>query len=145
MLTGQDAPFVRGEHDAFPERLFLKDLSMTENEIWAVLESMQGEIAREVRVMLGEEQLDQKMFDQAQRDRRIEALKKCAAEATSDADRHLSWMKMHEENGWVYGDEFNPTLKTHPNMKPWDELPRATRSKAKIFDIVAKAGAKLTV
>ena len=110
------------------------------NSVWQILEAMQGDIAREVRVMLGEEQLDQKLFTQEQRDRRIEAMKKCAAESTSDEERHLSWMKMHEEIGWVYGEEFNPTLKTHPNMKPWDELPPSTRSKAKIFDIVAKAG-----
>ena len=111
--------------------------------VWEILEKMQGEIAREVRVMLGEEQLDQKMFNQEQRNRRIEAMKKCAAESTSDAERHESWMKMHADSGWVYGEEFNPTLKTHPNLLPWHLLPDSTRSKAKIFDIVAKAGAEL--
>lgn len=104
---------------------------------------MQGQIAREIRVMLGEEALDQKLFTQEQKDRRVEAMKKCAAESTTDADRHLSWMKMHEDMGWVYGEKFNPTLKTHPNMLPWGQLPETTRSKAKIFDIVAKAGLEL--
>lgn len=113
------------------------------SSVWPILEAMQGEIAREIRVMLGEEQLDQKLFTQEQKDRRIEALKKCAAESTTDAERHESWMKMHAEGGWVYGPEFNPTLKTHPNMLPWDQLDATTRSKAKIFDIVAKAGIKL--
>jgi len=113
------------------------------NSIWFILEEMQGEIAREVRVMLGEEQLDQKLFTIEQRERRAEALKKCAAESTSDVERHSAWMKMHEEMGWVYGEEFNPTLKTHPNMLPWDQLPPSTRSKANIFNIVAKAGLRI--
>lgn len=111
--------------------------------IWAILEEMQGQIAREVRVLLGEEQLDQKLFDQEQKNRRIVALKKCAAESTSDADRHVSWMKMHEEMGWVFGEKFDPVAKTHPNILPWGQLPESTRSKAKIFDIVAKAGASI--
>ena len=111
--------------------------------IWFILEAMQGEIAREVRIMLGEEALDQKLFTVEQRERRVEALMKCAAESTSDAERHLSWMKMHEEMGWVYGEKFDPATKTHPNMLPWDQLDASTRSKAKIFDIVAKAGAKI--
>jgi len=109
------------------------------SSIWFIMEEMQAEIAKEIRVMLGEEQLDQKLFTVEQRQRRMEALKLCALENTSDEDRHLSWLKMHEEGGWIYGEEFNPTLKTHPNMKPWDELPASTRSKAKIFNIVAKA------
>jgi len=111
--------------------------------IWSILEEMQGEIAREVRVMLGEEQLDQKLFTAEQRERRVAALKKCAAESTSDEERHASWMQMHADMGWVYGEEFNPTLKTHPNMLPWDQLPPTARSKAKIFDIVAKAGKRI--
>jgi len=111
--------------------------------IWFILEEMQGNIAREIRVLLGEEQLDQKLFTADQRQRRVEAMQKCAAESTSDADRHLSWMKMHEDMGWVYGEKFDPAAKTHPNMMPWDQLPESTRSKAKIFDYVAKAGAKI--
>lgn len=113
------------------------------NSIWFILEEMQGQIASEIRVMFGEEQLDQKMFNQEQRQRRVKAMQECAAKATSDTERHDSWIKMHEESGWVYGPEFNPTLKTHPNMMPWEQLPASARSKAKIFDIVAKAGAKI--
>lgn len=111
--------------------------------VFRVLEEMQGGIAREIRVMLGEEALDQKLFTEEQRERRVDAMMKCAAESTSDAERHLSWMKMHEEMGWVYGEKFDPVAKTHPNMLPWNELGDSVRSKAKIFDIVAKAGKQI--
>ena len=51
---------------------------------------------------------------------------------------------MHEEMGWALaGEKFDPVAKTHPNMMPWDQLDASTRSKAKIFNIVAKAGAKI--
>lgn len=112
---------------------------------WAVLEQLQGQIAAEIRVMLGEGQYDQAIFDEAQRQRRIAAMRECAAKSTSDAERHESWMAMHLESGWVYGEEFDPQKKTHPNLKPWDELPASTRSKARIFDFCAKAAAKLAV
>lgn len=111
---------------------------MTNDQVWALFERMQGEIAREVRVLLGEEQYDQRIFTDAERARRVEALQKCAAEQTDDATRHEAWMKMHVEQGWTLGAEFKPELKQHPNLKPWDELPASTRSKAKIFDICAR-------
>jgi hypothetical protein len=112
--------------------------------IWKAMEVMQGEIACEIRRMLGESQLDQAMFDDAQRARRVEALKKCAAESTSDSDRHEAWIRMHVDDGWVYGEQFDPKAKTHPNLMPWEDLPDSTRSKAKIFDIVAKTALKLS-
>jgi len=110
---------------------------------WNLMERMQGEIAREIRVLLGEEAYDQRMFTAEERACRVEAMKKCAAERTDDATRHEAWMKMHFEQGWVYGPEFKPSEKQHPNLLPWDELPASTRSKARIFDIISKYGVVL--
>jgi len=111
------------------------------DSIFSAVESMQAEIAREVRVLLGEEQYDQRIFSAADKQRRIEALQKCAAEQTSDAERHESWMRMHFEQGWKYGPELKPAEKEHPNLLPWEQLPASTRSKARIFDICAKYAA----
>ena len=111
--------------------------------IWEIMERMQGAIAAEIRMMLGEGPYSDAIFDAEQRRRRIEAMQKCAAQSTSDADRHESWMKMHLDAGWVHGPEFDPAKKTHQNLMPWDDLPATTRSKARIFDIVAKAAAEL--
>jgi len=113
--------------------------------VWEILEAMQGQIAAEIRVMLGEAALAQSLFTQEQRDRRIEAMKKCAAESTSDVERHESWMAMHREQGWQWGPEFDPAKKLHPNLLPWSELPESVKSKAKIFDIVAKAARSIEI
>jgi hypothetical protein len=115
-----------------------------EDRVYAIVESMQSEIAREIRVLLGEEQYDPRIFSEADKARRIEALKKCAREQTSDAERHESWMRMHFEQGWKYGPELKPAEKEHPNLLPWDQLPPSTRSKARVFDICAKYAAALT-
>jgi len=115
----------------------------TNDEIWATFERMQGEIAREIRVMLGEGQYDQRIFTAEERARRVEAMKRCAAQSTTDADRHESWMQMHVDQGWTWGPEFRPDIKQHPNLLPWDELPASTRSKAQIFDICARYGAAI--
>jgi hypothetical protein len=106
--------------------------------IWSTAERMQADIAREVRVLLGEDQYDQRMFTAEDTARRVKALQKCAIEQTTDAERHESWMKMHFESGWTYGPELIPSEKKHPNLLPWDQLPANTRSKARIFDMVAK-------
>lgn len=116
---------------------------MSNDKTWALFERMQGEIAREIRVLLGEEQYDQRIFTAEERARRVEAMKKCAAESPDDATRHEGWMKMHLDLGWKLGPEFNPAKKEHPNLLPWDQLPANTRSKAKIFDICSRYAAEL--
>jgi len=114
---------------------------MLQGAIWRLFERLQGDIAREVRVMLGEEAYDQRIFTDEERTRRVAAMQRCAALQTSDVERHQSWMEMHLEQGWVYGEQFSPTAKTHPNLLSWDELPASTRSKARIFDICARYAA----
>jgi hypothetical protein len=116
----------------------------TSDQVWQILEQMQGQIAAEIRVMLGEAPIDPKNFTFADQLRRIDAMRECAARSTTDVERHDSWVKMHEDSGWVWGPEFDSAKKVHPNLLPWDELPAAVKSKARIFDIVAKAGAAIT-
>lgn len=116
----------------------MTDNAAKQADVWDLTERMQAEIAREVRTLLGEELYDQRIFSDADRVRRIEALKKCAAEGTDDATRHESWRMMHYEQGWKYGLELKPAEKEHPNLLPWAELPPSTRVKARIFDICAK-------
>lgn len=70
-------------------------------------------------------------------------MKMCAEKNTSEQERHESWMKMTAEAGFVYGEKFDSIAKTHPNMLPWDQLPAEVKSKARIFDIVAKAALKI--
>jgi len=115
----------------------------TDAEIWALTERMQAEIAREIRVLLGEEQYDQRIFTDAETARRVEALQKCAAFHTSDAERHEAWRDMHFESGWLYGPMLDPANKFHPNLLPWDELPASTRVKARILDICARYAAAI--
>lgn len=121
----------------------LRERPSVEHSIWDAMEAMQGQIAAEIRVMLGEAPIASSNFTPVDRKRRITAMRECAARSTSDAERHESWMKMHVDSGWVFGPEFDSEKKTHPNLLPWDQLPAATRSKARIFDIVAKAAAGL--
>ena len=115
----------------------------TDAEIWALTERMQAEIAREIRVLLGEEQYDQRIFTEAESARRIEALKLCAASEVPHALRHEAWRDMHYAQGWEYGETLDPANKLHPNLLPWNDLPASTRSKAKIFDICARYAAQL--
>jgi len=49
---------------------------------------------------------------------------------------HNSWMKEKEDAGWVYGEEKNEELKTHPCMVPYEDLPQKQQSKDYIFAAV---------
>lgn len=110
---------------------------MIKDEVWRAMEQMQGEIAHELRTLLGESAYDQRIFTPVERARRIEAMKQAASDEGDDASRHEKWCEMHVEQGWQYGPEFDPSKKTHPNLMPWDGLPASTRSKARIFTIVS--------
>lgn len=114
-----------------------------EKRTWELMEQMQGAIAAEIRVMLGEPAIPAANFSAANQRRRIEAMQECAL-STSDKERHDAWIAKHMSEGWVYGVEFDSAKKTHPNLVEWDQLPGVVKSKARIFDIVAKAALSLT-
>lgn len=118
-------------------------MSSIQEEVWKLLEQTQGQIAAEIRVMLGEAPVASSNFTPEDQRRRVKAMQECAARSTSDQERHDSWMKMHVDSGWVYGEVFDSASKTHPNLLPWDELPETVKSKARIFDIISKAGRSL--
>lgn len=48
-------------------------------------------------------------------------------------DSHINWMREKAADGWVYGEVKNVEEKTHPCMKPYEELPRAQRLKDTLF------------
>lgn len=107
--------------------------------IWEIAEKTQGLVAAKIRQMLGEAPLDgERLFTPEQRERRIKAMQLCARESTNDQERHLSWVKMHIDDGWVYGPDFDPLRKQHPNLVPWGELPEPVKIKAQIFDIFSR-------
>jgi hypothetical protein len=62
-----------------------------------------------------------------------------AGEVPSPSASHDNWLKQKRSEGWVYGTEKNPTLKQHPCMVEYHELPLAQRTKDYLFAHVVKA------
>lgn len=58
---------------------------------------------------------------------------------STPADSHESWMKQKVEEGWVYGPVKDAEHKTHPCIRPFDELPLEQRAKDYIFRAVVRA------
>ena len=48
-------------------------------------------------------------------------------------EAHDSWMKSYFKMGWKYGEERNVTLKTHPDLIAYSELPKDEKDKDAIF------------
>ena len=46
---------------------------------------------------------------------------------------HDSWMKQKLDDGWVYGQEKNEVLKTHPCIVPYEQLPIEQQAKDYLF------------
>lgn len=46
---------------------------------------------------------------------------------------HDSWWRSYKNMGWIYGPERDTEKKTHPDMVPFDELPKNERDKDEIF------------
>ena len=46
---------------------------------------------------------------------------------------HNSWMKAYFKMGWKYGKTRNVVKKTHPDLLPFDELPKDEKDKDAIF------------
>lgn len=52
---------------------------------------------------------------------------------------HMSWMELKLSEGWVYGQQKDSVAKTHPCLKPFDELPTEQRAKDYLFRAVVHA------
>lgn len=48
-------------------------------------------------------------------------------------EAHNSWMESYFKMGWKYGKERSVENKTHPDLIPFDELPKEERDKDAIF------------
>jgi len=48
-------------------------------------------------------------------------------------EAHDSWWRKYEEMGWKYGEVRDTTAKTHPDMVPFNELPKDEQDKDEIF------------
>lgn len=51
-------------------------------------------------------------------------------------ESHESWLKQKLEEGWVYGKEKDPALKTHPCIMRYEDLPKRQQAKDKLFKAV---------
>lgn len=113
--------------------------------LWYIVERMQGRIASQIRVLLGQPPLDQAQFDAPlSKQRRIIALRDAGRNASqSDEFRHGEWVEQHIADGWKYGETFNAAEKTHPNLVPWTQLKPEEQAKIRIFRIVAEATSEI--
>lgn len=62
------------------------------------------------------------------------------ANPAADAEAsHDSWMFSKSADGWVYGEVKRPDAKTHPNLRPYAELPEFQRRKDALFLAIVRA------
>ena len=51
----------------------------------------------------------------------------------SPEELHGSWMQAYFGMGWVYGANYSPEAKTHPDLVPYSELGQLEREKDSVF------------
>ncbi len=55
------------------------------------------------------------------------------------AESHAGWCEFKYNHGWVYGPTKDETLKQHPCLVPYDELPPSQRLKDHLFVAIVRA------
>lgn len=53
--------------------------------------------------------------------------------AKTPEESHDRWVEHHKALGWTLGPKHDPKLRTHPNLKPWHDLPKAEQEKDRVF------------
>ena len=60
-------------------------------------------------------------------------------------EAHDSWVRAYEKMGWVYGKKRDAIKKTHPDILPFDELPKDERDKDSIFLVFVWLAKQITM
>jgi len=81
--------------------------------------------------------------DDWQRDSVIDGVRKHLAEGATPEQSHARWMERKAAEGWVWGEKKDSSLRTHPCMKPYNELPESQRRKDQLFIAVVEFASKL--
>lgn len=67
-----------------------------------------------------------------QRESAVRGVQVALAGATPE-QQHDAWSADKRADGWVYGEVKDPTLKTHPCLVPYDDLPLQQRIKDDLY------------
>ena len=51
----------------------------------------------------------------------------------SPEELHGSWVQAYLTNGWVFGDEYDPEARIHPDLVPYDQLGQQEQDKDAVF------------
>lgn len=61
----------------------------------------------------------------------------------SPEENHENWLSMKTKQGWVYGEVKDFEKKTHPDMRPYDELPEVEKKKDTMNLAMMKIGEEI--
>ncbi len=53
--------------------------------------------------------------------------------SSSPEELHGSWVNAYLDMGWIYGEDYNQTLKLHPDLVPYDQLGQLEQDKDAVF------------
>lgn len=109
--------------------------------VWELIEQAHGDIAATVRDMLKQPPHDPRNFGAESQQRRISAMQTIASDSRTEEERHSAWMVHHQSQGWVWGEQYSESGKTHPNLVAWEQLPVTEQAKIRIFHRFAQLGA----
>ena len=58
--------------------------------------------------------------------------------SSSPEELHGSWMQAYLTNGWVYGEQYNQSLRVHPDLVPYAQLGTLEKDKDTVFVLLCE-------
>lgn len=74
-----------------------------------------------------------------QKDSAMQGVRLHLFQDVTPAQSHEAWLAAKEKDGWTYGAVKNAVHKTHPCMRPYDELPTDQQAKDHVFRAIVHA------
>ena len=85
-------------------------------------------------------QRDWENAEQWQRDSAVEGVTFALENPDApESAQHDAWAASKLRDGWKYGEQKNPELKTHPCLVAFDQLPAHQQAKDRLFRAIVRA------
>lgn len=140
----QNVKMVHRETDKGHYYMIPVTRDLTEKEVERIV-SAYGDLVSEMDFDIEATVIDARPFAKQEPSVTVDQQKYANVASSWAKKQHEEWLKKRTEDGWRYGQVISLANKTHPLLRPWDELPERYRhvdldQPQKLLDLLGEHG-----